>query len=366
MVQFSSMINKVPRGKVVAKSTRCPMKTPTSVSHRQLSYFDKNQIIGMHEAGMSARGIGSSTGIPRTTIQDVIANFKETGSCDRRTGSGRPRKTTHDEDHHMLLSIKRDRENTCTDVARDLYDNRISEWTVRRRVHELSDLKSHFKDRKPFIGPRNRRRCVKWCMDRMHYTNDQWRRFLFSDESPFVMRFRGKTRVWRNDEERYLPWSLRGTVKSDKKIMVWGCFSASKVGNLYKVDGIMEQYQYHDIIREHVVPSAQKLFRGRNWTFVQDNDPKHTAKSTKRLMKRLKIPLEDWPSQSPDLNPIENLWSYLDHMTMDRKCNSEAELFEVLTEAWHKIPVSYLGHLVDSMNRRLNKVVDPNGYPTKY
>lgn len=83
-------------------------------------------------------------------------------------------------------------------------------------------------------------------------------------------------------------------------------------------------------------------------------------------MRRKGIPLEDWPSQSPDLNPIENLWSYLDRLLKDRQCKNELELFDTLQEGWNAIPVDYLKALVDSMPRRLNAVIDARGYPTKY
>ena len=163
-----------------------------------------------------------------------------------------------------------------------------------------------------------------------------------------------------------MPLATTGTVKHDIKLMVWGCFSAAGVGSLYRIEGNLEQFQYHRIIEEQLIPSATKLFNNRNWTFQQDYDSKHTAKSTKRLFNRLRVPIEDWPSQSPDLNPIENLWSHLNWELRDRKCSNLEQLFEALQEGWNKLSVDYLTTLSDSMPSRLNAVIDNKGFPTKY
>ena len=73
-----------------------------------------------------------------------------------------------------------------------------------------------------------------------------------------------------------------------------------------------------------------------------------------------------WPAQSPDLNPIENLWSILDHNVRDRRPQSKAELFRVLQDGWNALDRDLLRRLVDSMPRRIQAVLDNNGWPTKY
>jgi hypothetical protein len=118
-----------------------------------------------------------------------------------------------------------------------------------------------------------------------------------------------------------------GTVKHDKKINVWGCFSATGVGHYHFLKGIMDQEVYLNILEELMLQSADLLFGRENCHFQQDNDPKHTAKRVKEWLSDYNCIVMDWPSQLPDLNPIENLWSILDRQLCNLKCNSESELF---------------------------------------
>ena len=85
--------------------------------------------------------------------------------------------------------------------------------------------------------------------------------------------------------------------------MLGGCFAAGATGALHK---IMKKGNYVDILKQHLKTSVRKLNLGRKWVFQMDNDPKHTSKDVAKWLKDNKVKLLEWPSQSPELSPIEN------------------------------------------------------------
>ncbi len=102
--------------------------------------------------------------------------------------------------------------------------------------------------------------------------------------------------------------------------------TAHGVGALHRIVGIMKKEMYQNILETEFQRSAQMLFPDGNYLFQQDNDPKHTAGVMQNYIRQSGIR----PAQSPDLNPIENLWAILDLKLQSRKPNTEAELFEQL------------------------------------
>ena len=97
-----------------------------------------------------------------------------------------------------------------------------------------------------------------------------------------------------------------------------------------------------------------------------NNDPKHTGKLTTQWLNEKKVNVLAWPSQSPDLNPTENLWN--DSKTAVHKCSPSnlTELEQFCKEEWANIAKSRCAKLVETNPNRLKAVIKAKGGSTKY
>jgi hypothetical protein len=194
---------------------------------------------------------------------------------------------------------------------------------------------------------------------------------IFSDESQF--------RVFGLERQRYR-WRKRGaplsaadvqpTVKhGGGSIMVWGCLTSKGVGNLCRIRGGLDAELYCRILEEDWKGTLGYYhLRRTKVIFQHDNDPKHTAKRTKRWLEDNRIRVLDWPAQSPDLNPMEHLWEEAKRRlsSLSEKPRSKDELWDRLQDVWNGIEPSVCTKLVDSMPARIQAVLNARGGHTRY
>ena len=153
----------------------------------------------------------------------------------------------------------------------------------------------------------------------------------------------------------------------DGKLTVWGCFSSNGTEPIVRVDGIMDQKVYKNILMHHAKTALATL---NFHIFQQDNDPKHTAKSVLQYLNGPTLPatLMSWPPQSPDLNPIENKWFYIDSKvkSLPNGPSKKDTLFVVLQEEKSTLDPSFLQNYLNSMPARCQAVIDAHGYWINY
>ncbi|XP_064869707.1 solute carrier family 22 member 13-like [Oncorhynchus nerka] len=113
---------------------------------------------------------------------------------------------------------------------------------------------------------------------------------------------------------------------------------AAGTGRLVRIEGKMNRAKYREILDENLLQSAQDLILGQRFTFHQDNDPKHTAKTTQEWLRYKSLNVLEWPSQSPDLNPIKYLWRDLKLGVQQLSPSYMTELERICGEEWETLP----------------------------
>ncbi len=142
---------------------------------------------------------------------------------------------------------------------------KASRATTHRRVKEF--------------GYRCHQRRLTWAKEKKNWTVAQWSKVLFSDESKFCISFGNQgPRVWRKGGEAHSPSCLKSSVKFPQSVIIWGAMSSAGVGPLC-------------------------------W------------KPTKSWLNGVDV--LDWPANSPDLNPTENLWGIVKRKMINNSPNSK-------------------------------------------
>ncbi|KAG1324523.1 hypothetical protein G6F63_012551 [Rhizopus arrhizus] len=173
------------------------------------------------------------------------------------------------------------------------------------------------------------------------WTIDDWKRVIWSDETK-INRFNsdGRTWTWIRSGESLKSHHVKMTVKHGAgSIMLWSAITYAGVGWMCKINGNMDKELYKEILEDELERTIEygvnRLgFERHQVIFQHDNDSKHTSKVVKEYLQKQSYTVLQWPAQSPDLNPIENMWSLLkrrlnDYETAPKGMN---ELYERVTK----------------------------------
>ena len=151
---------------------------------------------------------------------------------------------------------------------------------------------------------------------------------------------------------------------------IWGCIHKNGVGACQIYSNRMNGALYIQTLENYLLPSIQLLVpdpqNTGSYTYQQDNAPCHRAKIFKEWLEENRIVTTDWPAYSPDLNPIENIWSHIDRQLHDVEMNSLEECGDKIQEVYNSIPVSMCRNLIESMPRRIKMCFRARGGHFKY
>jgi len=196
---------------------------------------------------------------------------------------------------------------------------------------------------------------------KQHY-NFNWDNRIFSDETTISLNY-NRRKIWiPKDNKLIVPIK-----KHPYKKHIWNSIIKNKNMTIKIFRGIMDSEVYIDILTEKLVPLYESLCSTDIYPIFQsDNDPKHTSKYAKNNLSYMMIPTLDWPSSSPDLNPIENIWKLLKENVNKRRPSNALELEKYIEEETSAINIETINNIINSMSKRISETIKNNGGYTSY
>ncbi|GFS97286.1 transposable element Tcb1 transposase [Trichonephila clavipes] len=262
----------------------------------------------------------------------ICDRWMEEGTTERRGRSHPPQCTTSREDRQIVRMAVTDCSVTSRTVAQHIESathHSVSACTIRRRLQQ-----SGLSARRPFLGlplTQNHRRLRRqWCEERMMWVAE-WNEVVFTDESRICLQHHdGRIRVWRHREERMLnSCVMHRHTGPAPGIMVWDGIGYHSRTPLERITNTLNSQRY-----------ISEVFFGNH-----------------------QIELLPWPARSPDLSPIENMWSMAaQRLTqITPPAATPDQLWQRVEAAWSAVPQEHIQSLFESMPRRVASVIADNG-----
>lgn len=306
-----------------------------------------------------AKEIHQKTRIPLRTVEYNLNKLRKTGSTEHMRGNGRTSKVTQSVSRAIGQHVCRNTAISTRQLAvkvQETQNTQISHVAIWRHMKKKG-YKSSVPLGTPMLTEKHIESRIAWAQTHLQ---DNWSKTMFTDETAFDL-FRNKVRRWHKSGRR----PVRRLPKSRQKVMAWGGISEKGKTPLFCFTDIMDGPFYVNILRTQLLPAAQRMY-GNDWRLQQDNDPKHTSRVAKEFIAESEVHVIDWPSNSPDLNPIENMWQVMKNNVEKRMPKDIAELTRFLAEEWEAIPQETVNNLVISMKKRCELVIEQNGDRISY
>ena len=330
----------------------------------QLTEVERAAIVTLDKLGWLHKDIAQTSKCSEHTVSLWVACWREQHSVADAERSGRPRCTTEDTDA-AIESFAEEKVNVVPkDAVREL-QLECSARTVRRRWDEVG-LLGRVQQEEHAYNDETLRRRLSFAEGYSRWTEDDWARVIFSDETHFYLGHHGHEYVQRPVGAALDPKYTRKTERLEGKVSLWGCICAGGLGHAELYVDSLNARRYQSILALNLVSSAHQFWPTGQWWFQQDNWSVHTAGTSQAWFHNHGIDLIEWPAWSPDLNPIENLWNDLKRRVYAHHARTMEELEHWIGIEWQATDLSFISHICRSMPKRLQLLLENNGHKISY
>ena len=329
---------------------------------KSLNYRKRLEIIFLHVNPEGPKLSISKTAKRLNTTSRTVARwverFRKTGDVLDQNRPGRGRKTSHSEDKIIEKLFLDNLQITPNEVASKMNNIgvSISPEIVKNRLREKG-----FTYTKPTTKPSLSKKQKK---ERLQFArrnkNRNWKKVIYTDETTIRLASPIQ-KIWRKRRGKLF---LR-RFKKYEKINIWGCFTINGFGKIILFKKNLNAKLLLEIYKKGLLQSYPDI-PNNNMILLEDNDPKHTSKIAKMYRKKHQIQRLDWPANSPDLNPIENVWNMLKKRVAKYHSHNLNQLRTAIKKVWYSLSPTIARNLVLSMPIRMQAVIDAKGDSIEY
>lgn len=327
---------------------------------KRLNLEEIGRIKELKAGGLSNRKIAQRIGRSPRVINNFFSDPERYG----KNQTGGIKTATTERERRAILREAANSSLTARQIGSNVGTS-ASVWTIRRILKSSPTLKRLRLKKKPVLTPRHQEGRLNFAREHMSW-NSEWRSVIFSDEKRFCLDGPDGHSYYYHDlrkERRYLSrhHSRQGSV------MIWGAISYYGQVHLAILEGKQTGAKYKQLLQE-TRPHVERVMQGTNCIFQHDRAPIHTSRIVQDYFREENIALLDWPSISPDLNIIENLWGWLTRQIYanGRQFHSKEQLIVAIREKWNEIPLTLIRKLFDSIPNRIFETINVNGKHTHY
>ena len=282
----------------------------------------RETLVALHEQGIK---------IGKTKLHELMKPLRAKWCAAANLKVRPPKKLTQRDQRRICKLVRVDRLRRKTHIFRGLrslgYDS--SYQTVRRELDRMPTIMFSRPAKKPFITDAHKRARLAWAREQLASPTD-WTKVFFLDEKQWMVdgpRCTGKV-LWDIRDAKPTQCS-KGT--RNASVEVWGAFSLTAVPPLSVISKHFNSDQYISILAARFLPYARSPVP----VLLHDRHPAHRSKRTMHWLTLLGIEVIVLPPKSPDLNPIENIWSVISSQVYDglKTYNSKDALLEAVKSA---------------------------------